>query len=353
MYCDPNGQPIVLFASGPTHQAYQDCSSAAVLRRHDADLVSGCQRDVDFASTRNSDLRLVSNEIIFSTLDDEHVVCSTKKKSAIVLNRPACTLMSCFRVDEPASHDLGDLELQWGRSALEAVLTKMLQAGLLRNDGIGDSVDRSYHSELSAWIHVTDRCNLRCRYCYLPHKPLDMSLDTGIASLEAVFRSAVAHSSDSVTLKYAGGEPLLRFGLVQQLHRYSRLRGSQQNLDVQGVLLSNGTLITQEIASAIQDLELQLVVSLDGIGPANDCQRLHRNGEGSFRDVENAISIVMRKGVVPVITITVSQRNAEHLSEIVSWVLDRDLPFSLSFYRENDLSASEASPQTDEWRSVI
>jgi uncharacterized protein len=180
-----------------------------------------------------------------------------------------------------------------------------------------------------------------------------MSLDTGIASLEAVFRSAVAHSSDSVTLKYAGGEPLLRFGLVQQLHRYSRLRGSQQNLDVQGVLLSNGTLITQEIASAIQDLELQLVVSLDGIGPANDCQRLHRNGEGSFRDVENAISIVMRKGVVPVITITVSQRNAEHLSEIVSWVLDRDLPFSLSFYRENDLSASEASPQTDEWRSVI
>jgi uncharacterized protein len=60
---------------------------------------------------------------------------------------------------------------------------------------------------LTAWLHLTDRCNLRCDYCYLPHRREDMSIETGKAAIDAVFRSARKYDYERIKLKYAGGEP--------------------------------------------------------------------------------------------------------------------------------------------------
>ena len=46
---------------------------------------------------------------------------------------------------------------------------------------------------LITWLHLTDRCNFRCSYCYLPHVREDMSPETGRAAIDATFRSALAN----------------------------------------------------------------------------------------------------------------------------------------------------------------
>ena len=33
-------------------------------------------------------------------------------------------------------------------------------------------------------LHLTDRCNLACRYCYARHGTSDMSLETALAAIE-------------------------------------------------------------------------------------------------------------------------------------------------------------------------
>ncbi|HEU5097984.1 MAG TPA: SPASM domain-containing protein, partial [Roseiflexaceae bacterium] len=54
----------------------------------------------------------------------------------------------------------------------------------------------------------------------------------------------------------------------------------------------------------------------------------------------------------PDISVTVSGQTAGGLAALVGWLLDRDLPFNLNFYRENDCSAGYDELQLDERRIV-
>ena len=55
---------------------------------------------------------------------------------------------------------------------------------------------------------------------------------------------------------------------------------------------------------------------------------------------------------MPDISITVSGRNAEGLPEIIAWVLERNLPFSVNFCRQNDLSVTHGDLKLDEEKII-
>jgi uncharacterized protein len=179
-----------------------------------------------------------------------------------------------------------------------------------------------------------------------------MNLATGCAIVDATFRSALAHGYRTVKLKYAGGEPLLRVPLALELHRYAQTLAAQHNLDLDGIVLSNGTLLTSEIADQMQAAGLRLMVSLDGVGAVHDSQRHFPDGRGSFEAVARAIDLAWAEGLKPDISITVSGRTIDGLPETIAWVLERDLPFSLNFYRENDRSASVTDLRLEEARII-
>jgi uncharacterized protein len=50
-----------------------------------------------------------------------------------------------------------------------------------------------------------------------------MSSDTGRRAIDAIFRSATIANTAQVKLKYAGGEPLLHYPLILELHSYAQL----------------------------------------------------------------------------------------------------------------------------------
>ena len=205
---------------------------------------------------------------------------------------------------------------------------------------------------LTSWFHLTDRCNLRCDYCYLPHVREDMSPETGRAAIDATFRSALANGFRQVKLKYAGGEPLLRFPLILELHGYAQRLADEHGLLLEEVVLSNGTLLTAEMVETLKSLGLRLMISLDGLGAHHDAHRRYAGGRGSFVDVAESINIALAHGLKPNISVTVSSRTAEGLPEIMSWILERELPFSLNFYRENELSAPHEDMRLDEQKII-
>lgn len=205
---------------------------------------------------------------------------------------------------------------------------------------------------LVTWLHLTDRCNLRCSYCYLPHVREDMTSETGRAAIDATFRSALANGFKQVKLKYAGGEPLLHFPLIVELHRYAQSLAEKRGLGLDGVVLSNGTLLTTEIVEMLKLLGLRLMISLDGFGAYHDKHRPYAGGRGSFKDVSESVGLALANGLMPGISVTVSSRTADGLPEIMEWILERELPFSLNFYRENDLSALHGDMQLDEEKII-
>src|SRR5690606_26570528 len=124
---------------------------------------------------------------------------------------------------------------------------------------------------------------------YLPHVREDMSIETGMAAIDAIFRSANVNNFRRVNLKYAGGEPLLRFPIITELHRYAQNLSEKYGLDLEGVVLSNGTLLTAEIVKTLKLLNLRMMISLDGLGQYHDSHRPYAGGRGSFSDVAKAV----------------------------------------------------------------
>ena len=276
---------------------------------------------------------------IHQPVDSTHwAVLSPFTTTFSVLNESAMNCLQHFSTPKPLENIPSTWSENWGKATVQSTLGQMIRLALL----VPEDYERTevctpeeVPNTLAAWLHITDRCNLRCTYCYLPHKDAEMSIETGKAAIEATFRSAVAHKYREVKFKYAGGEPLLRLPLVAELHRYAQRLADQHGLALDGVVLSNGTLLTRNMLKEIQDLKLGLMVSLDHLAiPQEESQRRYSDGRDASKDAMRAIELALDSGVVPSISITVSERNIGHVPELLEWVLARDLPFSLNFYRE-------------------
>lgn len=280
--------------------------------------------------------------------DDFSAVHSSRVQNGmVVLNRHALGIWRFF--DQPTS--LENLPStwyrRWGQETITSTLDQMISVGLLISEGTRPTLVEQPQT-LAAWLHITDRCNLRCDYCYLPHNHADMPPEVGRAAIVATVRSARRHGYQEIKLKYAGGEPLLLFPQIVGLHRYAAKLAERHGLGLKSLILSNGTLLTTQMVETMLELGIHLAISLDGIGPHHDCQRHYANGNGSFADVARAVDLALSCGLIPYITITVSGRNASGLPELIAWVLERDLPFSFNFYRENDFSVSHADLELEE-----
>ncbi|MBN2391404.1 MAG: radical SAM protein [Anaerolineae bacterium] len=200
---------------------------------------------------------------------------------------------------------------------------------------------------LVAWLQMTDACNLSCDYCYRPHSNQAMSFQRGQAIVDAVVRSANAHGYTRLKLKYAGGEPLLRLPTVLDLHRYATVLARHHGLTLEGVVLSNGTLLTAAMVQQLKSAHLRLMLSLDGLGEYHNAQRHFPDGTGTAQLVINAIHMAVAGGVSPDISITVSDHNAAGLADVVAWVLRENLAFSLNLCRNHANCAQNHTLQLD------
>jgi uncharacterized protein len=192
---------------------------------------------------------------------------------------------------------------------------------------------------LSAWLHVTNACNLRCGYCYIQKSSEHMADDIAQRAINAIMRSATTNGYRHVHIKYAGGEASLRLQHVLNIHDYALEQAQKHGLTLKGTLLSNGVMLAQRTIEQLRARDIGVSLSLDGIGTYHDSQRTFSNGLGSFRYVDRTITRLLANGLVPSVNVTVSQRNLPGLIATLGYILERDLPFKLSYYRENEHSA--------------
>lgn len=262
-------------------------------------------------------------------LPDRHEVAFAPSSSAIaLLNDAASQLLDQFAA--PCSLDQAARRMP-GVSADDAheAARQLAQFGLLRPAAEAETLCASSPYMLTAWLHVTNRCNLHCAYCYVRHSDEAMSLPTGRAAVEAAVRSAVRHGFRAVKLKYAGGEPTLNFALVRALHQHALALSRQHSLELHEVLLSNGVALSAAVCDALREMGMRLSISLDGIGAAHDVQR----GAGTFELVAQSIERAIAAGLRPHLSITVTAQNVDSLTDVVAYALERELLFNLNFYR--------------------
>lgn len=108
-----------------------------------------------------------------------------------------------------------------------------------------------------ARISVTDRCNLRCRYC-MPECGVKKIPHADILSLEEVLRVAKSFSRLGIRkIRLTGGEPLLRKNLPALIRELKNISGIEQvTLTTNGVLLK--TFARELIAAGLDGVNLSL-----------------------------------------------------------------------------------------------
>lgn len=270
---------------------------------------------------------------------DYKVLCNPLSGNLAVVDPLAFDLWQTF--SKPRAISTGfSLFPQCSQIIIREATNQLWDIGLLQSDHTISHTCNGVSQMLVAWLHITDRCNLRCAYCYLSHSKGDMPLEIGQLAIQAILRSASIHNYSAIKLKYAGGEPLLNYALVIALHRYTQSLAEPLGITLEGIVLSNGTLLTPEIITALKLAGLRLMISLDNLTDCPGQQRIYPNGSSSVQSAIRGIGCALDLGLVPEISITISGRNARNLPPLVDWLLERELPFSINFYRDNGLATS-------------
>jgi uncharacterized protein len=305
-----------------------------------------------------------SQDLYLAQLDATHwLACNPiDQGNIVVLDEEAHSLLALFHSDQR----LQDLMKQWVNNseydfdqppALQKarIVTFFVSLGLIidKDKEVDILVLPSASSKtLSAWLHVTNACNMGCSYCYIAKSTEHMADDVGERAVDAVIRSAQRSHYQQIHLKYAGGEALLRLPQTLALHDYALRRAEQHGLRLSATLLSNGAALLPRSIQQLKQRNIRVMISLDGIGEDHDKQRPLVNGMGSFRLVDRAITRLLEYDLIPNINVTVSQHNLPGLPKLVDYLLERDLPFSFSYYRENDCSASVVDLQFSEKQMI-
>jgi GTP 3',8-cyclase len=107
-------------------------------------------------------------------------------------------------------------------------------------------------------LSVTDRCNLRCRYC-MPERDYVWLPRESILTFEELTRIArVFASLGAGKVRLTGGEPLLRQGIEELVAQLADTR------DVREIALTTNGLLLARHAASLRDAGLdRLTVSLD------------------------------------------------------------------------------------------
>ena len=281
-------------------------------------------------------------ELFLETVGEYTVAVSATEEPVVVLDGQASQLLP-FLGAPSTLRELKARFSDWGDGTLEQTIAVLLATGVLSSSSPPVNVEQqsSFAGEsietLTVWLHLTHQCNLSCKYCYVPRTNQSMDPYTARRSVEAVYRSAMAHNCERVRLKYAGGEPMLNLDALRTAHMQAERLSAQTGIGLETVVLTNGTLLTDDLLGFLLEHAIKVMVSLDGVGPYQDTQRpLNGRRGSSFKLIADALDQLLDQGLSPHVSVTITGQSLAGLPDLVEFLLDRQLQFSLNFYREPD-----------------
>ncbi len=161
-------------------------------------------------------------------------------------------------------------------------------------------------------IDITNKCNLRCKYCYHFDSPGDVEEDLEFEEWQTFIREMGRCAVLNVTL--CGGEPFCRKDLPSIIEEIVKNR---MRFDI----LSNGTLITDEMAAFLADTHrcASIQVSIDGAtAAAHDTVR----GTGSLEKAIMGIETLQRHSIPALVRVTIHRHNLAELENVARLLLE-------------------------------
>ncbi len=149
-------------------------------------------------------------------------------------------------------------------------------------------------------LQITDRCNLRCRHCYIED---DVNTQHELSPSQVKRILHEFEEMQGLRVLITGGEPLLH-------SRFEEINKMFPEFSVRKVLFTNGTLLNEKILKNLNVDEIQ--ISIDGLDNAHDLLR----GKGTFKTAMGVVKRSIDSGFEVSISTMVHSKNLEDFNEM-------------------------------------
>jgi radical SAM protein with 4Fe4S-binding SPASM domain len=154
-------------------------------------------------------------------------------------------------------------------------------------------------------ISITDKCNLRCRWCYgdcgHPNTGRELSTKEWLKFIDYLV------DNDFIQIYFEGGEPFVRPDFLELLKYCAR--------KLMTFVRTNGTLVSKELASELKSIGVGRVL-VDIMGACGKTHDALTGSEGSFEKSCAAVRHLSSVGVKTDVLVILNRRNAGELQQL-------------------------------------
>jgi sulfatase maturation enzyme AslB (radical SAM superfamily) len=130
-------------------------------------------------------------------------------------------------------------------------------------------------------VAINTACPLRCEYCFIDK---DSGEVVSRASVEGLVRFMLSSPGEVKKLLIYGGEPFLKFELVEEIALFARQEAKKAGKDLDLSICTSAALpIKRAQLEFLRDQRFFMSVSMDGDEATHDQRRVYKNGKGSWK----------------------------------------------------------------------
>lgn len=180
-------------------------------------------------------------------------------------------------------------------------------------------------------LHLTNRCNLACRYCYAAAGSEDMTFETA--------RRAILHCAEGSQcgIIFFGGEPLLRQDLIGRIVHWCEQQAPGR---FHYKVTTNGTLLDESFLKEACSWGLHVALSHDGVREVHDRFRVGPGGAGTFDALLPRLELLLGWQPYAPVMMTVNPESVGLYAESVAWLQSKGVQYLIA-------SLNHAGPWTD------
>lgn len=172
---------------------------------------------------------------------------------------------------------------------------------------------------ISAYVHVTNRCNLNCAGCYSYDRTRNCKDALSLEKMKDILNQLREAGVQMITI--SGGEPMIRTDIAD-IVRYARCECGFEKIN----LITNGTLMIRDRFLEVKEYIDDLAVSVDGYDEENPT---FLRDEGIFQTIMTSVTAFKEMGFNVSILPTLHRQNINNMEKYFE--LSKRLGVGISF----------------------
>lgn len=170
--------------------------------------------------------------------------------------------------------------------------------------------EKSLYSTIFICLQTSNMCNLKCSYCFNKQETNEeISIEDAIRFINFVI-DRFPNAGKFIVDPTGSSEPLLRMDLIDSIAEFCAVKSNEIKKEVLPMLVTNGTLLTQEKVESLQQAGYIFGISIDGSKRNHNRYRVFPNGQGSYELVMKNTKRIQHKEYLGVaVTLTNEKMN--------------------------------------------